>query len=91
MFVQWKVAVATRFAIGVFGMNAGVAAAQQHNHSHNGGNSAQLTLDHGKKWATDESLRQGMSRIRVLWKSSTRWKAMLPTSIIQTGKTSNRP
>lgn len=64
MFAQWKVTAATLFAVVVFGLSAGVVAAQEHSHSHGEENSPQLTLDHGKKWATDDSLRQGMSRIR---------------------------
>ena len=37
---------------------------QDHSHAHDLGKSAQLALNEGKKWATDDSLRQGMSRIR---------------------------
>ena len=39
------------------------AFAQDH-HAHHGGGSAQLTLNDGKKWATDGNLRQGMESIR---------------------------
>lgn len=67
MFAQRKVTAATLFAIVMFGLSAGVVVAQEHGHSHHshgGENAPQLTLDHGKKWVTDDSLRQGMSRIR---------------------------
>lgn len=43
------------------------AAAAEHKHDHDhghGGAKPQLTLDHGKKWPTDASLRQGMMQIR---------------------------
>jgi hypothetical protein len=40
-------------------------AADPHHHHHGASAaSAQLKLDHGKKWATDEPLRRGMSAIR---------------------------
>ncbi len=42
-----------------------VALAQGHGHSHNEGAPAQLTLNDGKKWATDSHLRQGMTNIRT--------------------------
>jgi len=40
---------------------------ETHQHQHAAdGSTAQLTLNNGKKWATDEPLRQGMSRIKAL-------------------------
>ena len=39
------------------------AAEATHEHAH-GANSA-LTLDHGKRWATDAALREGMSALRA--------------------------
>ena len=43
---------------------AGSARAQdQHAHGHEGAAVAQLQLDNGKKWPTDESLRSGMAAI----------------------------
>ena len=46
-------------------MSAGAQAAlAQDHHSHHDKESAQLTLNNGKKWATDDNLRQGMSRIQ---------------------------
>ena len=40
------------------------AVLAQDHHSHHGKSTEQLTLNNGKKWATDDNLRQGMSRIR---------------------------
>lgn len=45
------------------GIGAQAAQAEDH-HSHHGAGSAQLTLNNGKKWATDDNLRQGMASIR---------------------------
>ncbi len=43
----------------------GARAASEHAHDeHGAGPKAALTLDHGRKWATDEPLRRGMTRIR---------------------------
>lgn len=39
------------------------AANDAHEHGH-GAQEAKLVLDHGKKWQTDEPLRQGMANIR---------------------------
>jgi len=43
-------------------MSAGAAWAEDHHSHHDQGYA--LTLNHGKKWATDDNLRLGMSRIR---------------------------
>lgn len=40
--------------------------AQAQTHSHDATTPAKLSLDHGRKWATDAPLRDGMSRIRTL-------------------------
>ena len=40
------------------------AEAQQHDHGH--GTATQLKLDHGKRWATDAPLREGMTKIRTV-------------------------
>ena len=37
----------------------------EHNHGHDEHGASALTLDHGKKWQTDEALRQGMQSIRT--------------------------
>lgn len=68
MVTRWKNIAATLSAATLLSVGAGAALAQGHGHSHDAGHdagkSAQLTLNNGKKWATDASLRQGMSRIR---------------------------
>ena len=43
---------------------AAVGTAQEHSHEHAAPGLAQLTLDHGKPWATDAPLREAMERIR---------------------------
>jgi len=43
---------------------AGPARAQTHDHA--AAVPTKLTLDHGRKWATDEALRSGMGRIRTI-------------------------
>lgn len=42
----------------------GPVFAHDHDHSHDSGAPAALSLNNGMKWSTDESLRQGMVRIR---------------------------
>jgi len=42
-----------------------LAAGATAEHDHHGAAPAKLTLDHGKKWGTDETLRNGMDRIRA--------------------------
>ncbi|MFZ2542211.1 MAG: hypothetical protein WAW75_10650 [Gallionella sp.] len=68
MFTRLKKIAATLSAAALLSVGAGAALAQDHGHSHDAGHdsggAAQLTLNNGKKWATDANLRQGMSRIR---------------------------
>jgi hypothetical protein len=64
MFTHWKKIVATLSTTALLSVGAEIALAQDHSHSHDAGAQAQLTLNNGKKWATDANLRQGMSRIR---------------------------
>lgn len=45
---------------------AGPAMAQSAAHSHDAATPHKLSLNQGRKWATDEALRNGMSRIRGL-------------------------
>lgn len=45
-------------------LNVGVEMAWAHDHAHDEGGAAQLTLNNGKKWTTDDKLRLGMNRIR---------------------------
>jgi hypothetical protein len=54
--------VATAFAASL----AGPVLAQTAVHSHDAASPHKLSLDQGQKWATDEALRNGMSRIRGL-------------------------
>ena len=42
------------------------AQAPSHDHAHAASAPAKLALDHGKKWATDAPLRDGMTKIRAL-------------------------
>jgi hypothetical protein len=68
MFTQWKKIAAILSTAALLSVCAGTALAQDPGHSHDAGQDtsgpAQLTLNNGKKWATDANLRQGMSRIR---------------------------
>ena len=57
-----QVALAAALAL-AFGGPA-LAAKDAHEHGH-GAQEAKLVLDHGKKWQTDEPLRQGMGNIRA--------------------------
>jgi hypothetical protein len=45
---------------------AATAAAPEHAHAAHAAAPGKLTLDHGKRWATDAPLRAGMDRIRAL-------------------------
>ena len=56
---QAALAVAVAMAFG----GPAFAANDAHEHGH-GAQEAKLVLDHGKKWQTDEPLRQGMANIR---------------------------
>ena len=66
MFTQWKKIAATLSTAALLSVSAGAVLAQNHDHDHSHGmeEPAQLTLNNGKKWTTDDNLRQGMSRIR---------------------------
>lgn len=64
MFASWKKTAASLSAAALLNAGAGIAFAQDHHHSHGHEQPAQLTLDNGKKWATDDNLRQSMSHIR---------------------------
>ena len=66
MFAPWKMIIATLSSAALLGIGS-IALAQEHDHdahAHQAGETAQLTLNNGKKWQTDENLRLGMSRIR---------------------------
>ena len=68
MFAQWKIIAATLSAAILLCMSPAAVSAQEHGHSHGHAHDmekpVQLTLNDGKKWTTDNSLRQGMDRIR---------------------------
>jgi len=64
MFTQWKKIVATLFAAALLSVSPGMVSAQDHSHSHDAEEPVQLTLNNGKKWTTDDNLRQSMNRIR---------------------------
>jgi hypothetical protein len=56
-----KILAATTLALGLaFGSVGTAAAAEPHGHDA----TVQLKLDNGKKWQTDDALRQGMGEIR---------------------------
>ena len=65
MLTRWKNFAATLSATALLSISSGIVSAQDHSHAHDHEKQAQLTLDNGKKWATDDNLRLGMSRIRV--------------------------
>ena len=62
-FSRTLLAAAVATAVFVLGAGTPALAADPH-HDHAAGAPAKLTLDHGKKWATDAPLRKGMSEIR---------------------------
>lgn len=64
MLTQWNKMAATLSVAALLSVGAATALAQDHSHSHDAGGPAQLTLNNGKKWATDDNLRQSMGRIR---------------------------
>ncbi len=63
MFKTRKQLVATTVLVAYLSTGVQIALAQDH-HSHHDKGSARLTLNNGRKWATDDNLRQGMSLIR---------------------------
>ena len=64
MFTQWKKVAVTLSVAALLDVSTGAALSQDHSHAHDNGEPAQLTLNEGKKWATDDNLRQSMNRIR---------------------------
>lgn len=58
----WKFFAAAGLALGL--VATGASAAEHSAHQH-GADAVQLSLDNGKKWATDEPLRKGMGAIRT--------------------------
>lgn len=64
MFTEWKKIAVIMFAAALLGMNPGMVLAEEHHHSHAEQKTEQPTLNNGKKWATDDNLRQSMGKIR---------------------------
>ena len=62
----WTLLVAAGLALG---LAAGSLAADAHKHDHDAA-PARLELNNGKKWTTDEPMRQGMHNIRKLMDAS---------------------
>lgn len=65
MQARWKKIAAALSVTTLLSVSPVIAATQDHSHSHGAEKKAQLTLNDGKKWATDNNLRQGMSQIRA--------------------------
>lgn len=63
----WKVVFAFFVVFGLSGAGWAATAAAVHKH---GAHASKLALDNGKKWATDEPLRQGMAGIRSIVEAS---------------------
>lgn len=55
----------------LLGFALGSARAEEHTHEHNDAATQALQLNQGSKWATDESLRQGMNRIREAYSAES--------------------
>ena len=64
MVKLWKKFAATLATAALLGVGTQPVLAQEHEHSHGTAAPAQLTLNNGQKWVTDDNLRLGMSRIR---------------------------
>ena len=63
MFRINKKSVAAAMLAACLSVGVQTSSAQDH-HTHHDSGSARLTLNNGKKWATDDNLRQGMENIR---------------------------
>jgi len=64
MVSRWKKIAATLATAALLSVGTQPVLAQEHEHSHDTAAPAQLTLNNGQKWVTDDNLRLGMSRIR---------------------------
>lgn len=51
--------------VAALALGVGNAACAADEHHHTAGETNKLSLDHGKKWATDQPLREGMTAIRT--------------------------
>ena len=61
-----RLAAALTLGMAIAGACTTVHAAQADTHTHEGPDAVKLQLDAGRKWATDDALRGGMTRIRGL-------------------------
>lgn len=61
--LKFLAAVGLSLGLAATGLAAAEKSADKHDHDH-GAAPAKLSLDEGKKWATDAPLRQGMENIR---------------------------
>lgn len=65
MFSRYKKIAVMLSAVALLSAAWSVQAQEHaHDHAHGAQETAQLALNNGKKWATDDNLRQGMSSIR---------------------------
>lgn len=64
MVIRLKQMAASLASAALLSVGAQQAMAQHHDHAHEKAAQAQLTLNKGQKWVTDDNLRLGMSRIR---------------------------
>lgn len=64
MLIRLKKIAATLSTAALLSVCAQQALAQNHDHSHGTPAPAQLTLNNGQKWITDDNLKKGMRRIR---------------------------
>lgn len=63
---MWILSLVMAAAAAAAAFTPAALAAGAAGHSHDEAAPSKLTLDHGRKWATDAPLRNGMSRIRNL-------------------------
>jgi hypothetical protein len=61
-----SLAKALTLAVAIASVGGAIGVAEAQTHTHDGPDAVKLQLDAGRKWATDEPLRAGMSRIRAL-------------------------
>jgi len=64
MLTRWQKIAAILTTAALLSVGVEMAWAHDHEHAHGEGGAARLTLNNGKKWTTDDKLRQGMDRIR---------------------------
>lgn len=58
--------LALLLAGGLAGLNPALGAGADHRHdARHGEHAARLSLDHGRKWSSDEALREGMAAMRT--------------------------